>query len=279
MKVAIKVEDLYYVYPDGTKALNGVNLEIREGEFIAIIGPNGSGKSTLVKHFVALLKPTKGRVLVYGKDTSNLEPADLVRDVGYVFQNPSHQLFCPSVEEELAYGLSNIGVPRDKIKQRVDEVLKLLEIEHLRKENPLLLSRGEKVLVAIASVLALDPKVLILDEPTTGLDRRTIEHMFHILEELNKRGKTIIFITHNMRVVAEFARRVIVMNDGRIVMDGSPYEVFSRREELRKIYIKPPTVYELSLRLRDLGIRESLTIDEFVKQYCSKFKTILTSTY
>ena len=278
MKIAIKTEDLYFTYPDGTKALNGIDLEIREQEFIAIIGPNGSGKSTLVKHFIALLKPTKGKVIVFNKDISNYEPADLVRDVGYVFQNPSHQLFCPSVKEELEYGLKNIGLPNSEIKKRVNKILKLMNIEHLKEANPLLLSRGEKVLVAIASILVLDPKVIILDEPTTGLDRRTIEYVFNILSELNREGKTIIFITHNMRIVAEYAKRIIVMNSGKVIMDGSPYEIFSKEEELKKIYIKPPSVYELSLRLKDLGMRELLTVSEFVENFYNKFSKKFRTT-
>ena len=272
-KVAIETKNLHFVYPDGTKALNGINLKIYEGEFIAIIGPNGSGKSTLAKHFVALLKPTTGKVIVYGKDTFNLEPADLVRDVGYVFQNPAHQLFCPSVKEEIAYGLQNLGLPKNEIDKRVNYILKVMRLEHLKNANPLLLSRGEKTKVAIASILALDPKVIILDEPTTGQDRKTIEYIFSLLKKLNEKGKTIIFITHNMRVVAEYAKRVIVMNEGKVVMDGTPYEVFSHKEELEKIYIRPPSVYELSLRLRDTGMKETLTVNEFIKEFLNRIKS------
>jgi len=265
VSAAVEVRGLHYTYPSGTEALRGVDLDIMEGEYVAIIGPNGSGKSTLALHLTALLKPSKGYVKIFGIDTRSLEPADLAGKVGYLFQNPSHQLFCPTVREELEYGPRNMGLPEGEVRERVERAASLLGLETLLDVNPLLLSRGEKERVALASVLAMDPRIIVLNEPTSGLDRISSEYILGIVDGLNAAGRTIVLITHNMRLVAEHAKRVLVMSDGRVVLDGAPAEVFSRGEVLRQVYIKPPQVYELSRRLSDVGLRPSLNVGEFVE--------------
>ena len=230
----VKVEELFHTFPDGTKALKGVSLEIRRGEFIVIIGQNGSGKTTLVKHFNGLLKPTKGRTLIDSADTRERTIADLSTKVGYVFQNPDHQISKDTVEAELAFGPRNIGLSDFEIQRRVEEALRSVRIEHLAKRHPLLTSKGERQLIAIASVLTMKPEVVIVDEPTTGQDKRQARQTMNLLTDLNNEGHTIIVITHDMSLVAEYARRVLVFHDGRIVLDDCPKRIFREVNTLRE---------------------------------------------
>ncbi len=241
-KEIIKVSNLKFEYPDGTKALNDIDLEIGKGEYIAIIGQNSSGKTTLVKHMVGLLKPKEGSVEIYGKNTRETKVADVARKVGYVYQNPDHQLFCHTVYEEVAFGPRNLGVAEEKIKSRVMKVLKFVDLEKETETEIFYLGKGQRQRLAVAATLVMEPEVLIVDEPTTGQDMRQSQGIMSLLDDLNKQGKTIIIITHNMRLVAEHARRTIMLFKGKIVIDGPTREVFSKFKILKNAYTKPPQI-------------------------------------
>ncbi len=196
----IEVKDLYFTYPTGVEALKGITLTIDDGEFLAIMGQNGAGKTTLVKHFNGLLKPTKGEVVVDGVSTREVSVAQLARKVGFVFQNPDHQLFCETVEEEVAFALRNFGFEENAIKKRVDWALNLLDITQYRQTSPFMLSGGERKRVALASVLAWDPQVVILDEPTIGQDHQQKEKLRQFIVQLNAQKKTVVRCHSRCRV-------------------------------------------------------------------------------
>ncbi|MEQ9714489.1 MAG: ATP-binding cassette domain-containing protein [Candidatus Asgardarchaeum sp.] len=265
----IVVEDLSFTYPDGTLALEDISLKIYEGDFVAIIGQNGSGKTTLVKHFNGLLKPTKGQVIVDGVDTRKSTVAELARKVGYLFQNPDHQIFSNTIEEEIAFGPRNLGLSEDEIKERVEEALEIFELTKIRKENPIFRSKGEKTRIALASIVAMRPKVLILDEPTTGLDWRQSEKVMQYVKKMHDSGHIIIFITHDMRIVAEYAKRVIVMHRGRILLEGDVRDVFAQPEILKETFLFPPQItqyaHALKRNITDKEIPKSvLTVREML---------------
>ena len=265
--VIIQVRDLTHQYPDGTLALKGVSLDIRKGDFIAIIGQNGSGKTTLAKHFNGLLKPTSGSVTVFGLDVATTPSYSLVARVGYVFQNPNHQLFSTKVSDELAFGCRNVGFNPETTKKRIQEVAHLLELEKYLDERPYSLSQGEKQRVAIAAILAMNPEVLVIDEPTTGQDPRRSRDIMDLMKMLHSAGKTIIIITHDMDLVCEYAKQVIVMNDGRTLTQGPPREVFTKAEILREAFLAQPVILELfNLLRRDFPYLPAsvLTVDEAV---------------
>ena len=221
----------------------------RCGEIVAIIGKNGSGKSTLMKLTVALIKPWKGKAYVMGKDVSTSTTRELVQYVGYVFQNPDHQLFTSSVEEELAFGPRNLGLPPEEVRKRVEEALEALELQEFRKSHPHALSRGQRRRLAVATVLTMHPKILILDEPTTGQDWGHSVKLMELAKKLNRvKGVTVIFITHDMRLVAEYATRVILMNDGKVIFDAGPREIFNN-PKLLEYNILPPYITQLSHKL------------------------------
>lgn len=248
--VVLKTEELYYRYPTRNDyALVDVNISIRQGEFVAIIGQNGSGKTTLIKHFNGLLKPTKGRVIVDGKDTRGLPTSELARSVGYVFQNPDHQIFAETVRDEIDFGPKNLGFPAERIEQVRQRVLAEMGLQGLEEEMPFQLSRGQRQRLAVASVLAMEPVILIVDEPTTGQDWRESISLMELIYQLNRKGHTCVVTTHNMNLVSLFARRVIVMWKSEVYMDGTTQEVFARVDQILKAGIKPPEVYELARRL------------------------------
>lgn len=265
-EIVIQVRDLTHQYPTGTLALKGVSLDIHKGDFLAIIGQNGSGKTTLAKHFNGLLKPTSGTVLVYGLDVATTPSYSLVSRVGYVFQNPNHQLFSTKVSNELAFGCRNVGMSSEKVKERIEETAHLLELEKYLDERPYSLSQGVKQRVSIAAILAMNPDVLVIDEPTTGQDPRRSREIMDLMKKLHSAGKTIIIITHDMDLVCEYAKRVIVMNDGRILVQGTPRDVFTKPEILREAFLAQPPILELFNRLRkDFRLPEAvLTVEEAV---------------
>jgi len=259
----IKTQDLWHTYPEGTVALKGVSIEIYPGEFIAIIGQNGSGKTTLVKHFNGLLKPTKGKVYVYGVDTTTVSVAKLSRRVGYCFQNPDFQLCCRTVKDELEFGPKNLKLPEEEREKRVREIAKTLGFEGRLKEPPFSLSKGERQKLAVGSVLAMEPDVLIVDEPTTGQDYKTGKEMMEFYKRLNNEGKTIIIITHDMNLAAEYAERTIVLKDGKVLLDGPTREVYSKTKELQATYLRPPQVTRLFQKLAEYDLPpDVLTVDE-----------------
>ncbi|MEM0383248.1 MAG: ATP-binding cassette domain-containing protein [Candidatus Caldarchaeum sp.] len=263
-EVVVKAENLSHVYPNGVVALKNVNIEIRRGEFVAIIGHNGSGKTTLAKHINGLLKPTSGRIEVHGIDTRKASVADIARKVGYVFQNPDHQICMRTVWEELAFGPRNLGFTEDEVKKVVDETLVLFGLDKYRDVHPFLLSKADRLRIALCSVLTMRPETLVVDEPTTGQDMRQSYEVMEMLKKLNSEGKTIIFITHNMRLVAEYAHRAVIMSDGEVLLDGSTKEVFNAFGVLAKAQLKPPQITILASKLRDYHDgRTVLTVNEF----------------
>jgi len=272
-KEIIKVENLWHVYPGGVTALRGINLTIHEGEFLSVIGQNGSGKTTLVKHFNGLLKPTKGKVTVYDVDTSRASISELSKKVGYSFQNPDHMLCNETVRKELAFGPINLGFSKEEIEGRVANAAEKLGLKDVLDEKPFSLSKGERQRVAIASLLTMGPKVLIVDEPTTGQDYRMSKEIMDLCTALHKEGNTIIVITHDMNLAAEYSERVVVLKDGEILCEGTPKEVFSQVETLEKTYLKPPQVTRLSQRLAEYGIPSTmLTVDEMHQNMIKKME-------
>ena len=264
----IRVEQLVYHYEESIPALNGVDLEIGSNAFLAIVGQNGSGKTTLVKHFNGLLKPTSGRVYIGELETSRASVGELARTVGYVFQNPDHQIFCPTVREEIAFGPRNLGLGSDEIAHRVEEALQLFGLGYHANLPPAVLGFGLRRKVSIAAVYAMHPRILILDEPVAGLDARSARELLALVGELHAKGHTIIVVTHNMRLVAEYAEQTLVMQDGRVLAYGPTRQVLCRIEALHRAKIAPPQVTQLGRRLAEQGFGDDiLTVDEFCGEY------------
>jgi len=250
----VEVRALSFNYPDGPPVLDSIDLRIAPGEFVAIIGQNGSGKTTLAKHLVGLLHPTAGAVMLNGRDRTAMRPAETAAEVGYVFQNPDHQIFAATVEDEVAFGPRNFNLAPDEIQRRCDEVLRAVGLQDARALDPFLLSKGERQRLAVASVLALRPRLLILDEPTTGLDYREQRRMMALVTELNREGIAIVMITHTPWLVAEYARRVVLIRRGRKLYDGGVREFFTRDELLASSSFRAPEATELSRRFGTVAL-------------------------
>jgi energy-coupling factor transport system ATP-binding protein len=256
----IGIENVSFSYAGGPRVLNAIDLKIDAGEFLAIVGQNGSGKTTLAKHIVGLLQPATGRVTIDGRDRVQMRPAETARQVAYVFQNPDHQIFAATVEDEVAFGPRNFGLADDEIRHRCDEALEAVGLQNERQSDPFLLSKGERQRLAVASVLVLRPRMLILDEPTTGLDHREQLRMMALVRDLNRAGIAIVIITHTPWLVAEYARRVVLLRRGAKLFDGSVREFFMQDELLRSSSFRAPEITELGRRFSTLA----LTTDEFV---------------
>lgn len=272
MEYQVIMEGLCFRYSDQEEmVLRDINLKVKKGEFVVIIGHNGSGKSTLAKHINALLVPSLGKVEVMGMDTRDPAKAWEIRQrVGMVFQNPDNQLVAAIVEEDVAFGPENQGVPTAEIRKRVDEALREVGLYEYRTHGPHLLSGGQKQRVAIAGVLAMRPDCIVLDEATAMLDPRGRQEFMEVVRRLNKHeGKTIIHITHYMEEAVQ-ADRVLVMDQGRIVLEGTPGEVFSKAGRLKELGLDVPALTELALKLRKKGVQlpEILTEDEMVVELC-----------
>ena len=272
MSTMLRTENLTYSYPAGeeneqpTLALDGVTLAIESGSFTVILGHNGSGKSTLAKTFNAVLLPSGGRVYVDGMDTTDEKLLlEIRRRVGMVFQNPDNQIVANVVEEDVAFAPENLGVPTEEIRRRVDDALRTVGMERFAKHAPHLLSGGQKQRIAIAGVLAMRPQCIVLDEATAMLDPIGRSEVISTIERLNRdEGITVVLITHHMNE-AEHADRVIVMNEGRVAMDGAPREVFAQVERLRAIGLTVPDTVELLYELRGAGCDlplTAITVDE-----------------
>ena len=247
----ISLRDLRFTYPTGAEAIKGVSLDIFDNEFVAILGQNGSGKTTLVKHFNGLLKPTEGDVVVFGKNTRETPTYELIEHVGYVFQNPDQQLFSNKVYDELAFGLTNVGYSKEQIQKRIEDVAAKMNMENLLEERPYSLSKGDRQRVVISCILALDPNVIIVDEPTTGQDPQKRREIMDLMKELHTQGKTIIVITHDMNLAAEYAERCVIMSDGKVILDGGPKDIFVQTEKLASTHLNPPSVTQLFLKLSE----------------------------
>ena len=254
----IRAENLQYIYKSsaGDKvALDGVNLSIEAGEFVAIIGTNGSGKSTLAKHFNALLLPTSGKIFVDGLDTSDEKNLWRVREnVGMVFQNPDSEIVAAIVEDDVAFGLENLGIEPKKIRERVDLALDAVNMTDYKKFAPSKLSGGQKQRIAIAGVIAMQTKIIVFDEPTAMLDPQGRREILDMVKRLNAQGKTIIYITHFMEEAAT-AQRVFVMESGKIIRNGTPREIFTDVKEMKRLGFNVPVAAELAERLRRKGFK------------------------
>lgn len=278
----LEVKNLSHIYSQGTPfekvAIDNINLKIEKGEFIGLVGHTGSGKSTFIQHLNGLLKPSSGEVYVQGKSISGarMNLVEVRQKVGLVFQYPEHQLFEETVEKDIAFGPMNLGLTNDEIEARVKDAMRSvgLSYEEYKDSSPFELSGGQKRRVAIAGVLAMEPEILILDEPTAGLDpmgsREILDEIVNIYKE---REITIVLVSHNMEDVAKYTSRMVVMSAGRVVMDGSPRELFSKEEELKSYGLAVPQIRSLLNQLKDKGLDvnvDAITVDEAfvnIKEY------------
>lgn len=273
-EIIIKIENLNFYYPGEIKALENININICKNEIIGLIGQNGAGKTTLLKILLGLIKPTNGRVMIDGIDTREISISELAKKEGLVLQNPDRQLFANTVEEEIAFGPHNFGLSKKEIEERVEEAMAVVGIENFRDEYPPSLSKGDRAKVVIASVLAVKPQIIILDEPTTGQDYLGIRQIMDIVQRLHKCGHTIIIVTHYMPLVTEVTERTIVLSEGRILLDGKTREVFAQPDILKKTYIVSPQITQLAQKIsKGLGVSpEALSVKELGDEVISKFK-------
>jgi ABC-type cobalt transport system, ATPase component len=247
----IEFKEVYFKYPfEDTYALKNINIRISKGECVFIMGSNGAGKTTLIKHINGILKPTKGEVWVNGKNTKNFTVAELSKIVGIVFQNPDHQIFASSVYEEVAFALRNFKFDEKYIENKVNETLKFFSLEKYKEASPLFLSGGEKKRVTIASVVCYEPEILVLDEPTVGLDLKQRKNLVNLINELKKMNKTIIVVTHDIDFAIELANRVIIMNEGEVLKEGSISDIIYDEETLRKANLIQPIIPQVVTKLK-----------------------------
>lgn len=249
--IELAVEGLSFVYPDGTRALSEVSLTIKAGERVAIVGQNGSGKSTLVRHFNGLLRATEGRVLVAGEEVGHSHVASLARQVGISFQNPDRQVFAAHVAAEVGFGARNLGVRGAELERRIEAALEVVGMTDQRQARPYDLGFSQRKLLALASILAMATPAVILDEPATGQDQHGVARVMDIVRGLSSEGRTVVAISHDMRFVAETFERVVVMRDGRLILDGSPDQVFSEANwpTLESTYLEAPLPARLGAQL------------------------------
>ena len=260
----ISIRDLRFTYPNGVEALHGLSLDIAGGERVAIVGQNGSGKTTLSKQLNGLLRPTSGQVLIGDWDTHTHTAAQLARRVGFLFQNPDEQIFKNRVADEVAFGPRNLGLAASEVERRVTEALERAGLSDAREVHPYELLPAQRKWVALASVLAMETPILILDEPTTGQDARGLDRLGALVAELAQAGRTVVLVTHDMDFCAEHFDRVVVMGQGRVLMDGNKHAVLARADRLAETLVEPPQITRLSLALgRD---HPAMTVDEFLSQ-------------
>ena len=262
-KPLIEVKNLEFDYSGNVHALRDVNLTIHEGDYVAIMGENGAGKTTLVKHFNGLLRPKNGSILFEGEDIKDKSVAQLARRIGLVFQSPDDQLFEETVEKEISFALHNFGIEERLIEKRVNWALNLLDIEQYKEKSPFALSGGERKRVALASVLAWDPDVLVLDEPTIGQDYGQKERLRHFLMQLRTQGKTVVIVTHDVEFVAESQPRIVLMADGNVVTEGKTKDIMMNTEALVQCSVAQPEITRLFTRLTEYGLpNDVIDVDE-----------------
>lgn len=262
---AVELRGVRFAYPSRTEALRDVSLAIPAGQTVALVGQNGSGKSTLARTLIGLLRPQAGAVLIHGRPVGRRSVGELARAVGYVFQNPDHQIFAPSAREEIAFGPRNLGLKGEALAQRVSEALAAFGLQEVADLPPAVMGYGVRRLVTLASVWAMQPDIWVLDEPTTGLDARHTGQLLAQLRSLAAAGRTVLFITHDLRLAAEIAQRVVVLHRGRVVLDGPPTEVLADAERLAPLGLRPPPIARLSAALAVHGFpHPTLTVDQFL---------------
>jgi energy-coupling factor transport system ATP-binding protein len=244
----IVAERLTHVYPGGVLALKETDLEVRAGEVLGVVGQNGSGKTTLVKHFNGLLRPSSGRLLVMGQDSRSQPVHELARHVGYVFQNPNHQLFATTVRAELQFGPHNLGLSPEAVQQRVDDAAAFFDLGPLMDRHPYRLAFPQRKLVAMASVYAMDPQVFVLDEPTTGQDHEGSNLVRRLVYRLRDAGKTVVIVSHDMALIAEVADRVVALWAAEVIAAGSPRAIFANDEVMQRTKLHPPQITQFARR-------------------------------
>ncbi|MFA5803943.1 MAG: ABC transporter ATP-binding protein [Melioribacteraceae bacterium] len=261
--VAIETKDLSFYYQQKNSVLNELNIKIYKGEFVALIGKNGAGKTTFSKQLNGLLRPTNGAVFINGNDISQLTTAQLSKEVGYIFQNPDHQIFSATVYDEVEYGLKRMNLTETERSVRINTALEFVGLEKFTNRHPFTLGKGERQKLAFATVLAMEPKILIIDEPTTGQDWDGTNKMMEMLDKLHRQGHTILMITHNMLLAAEYTDRVIVFSNGKVMLDDPPEKVFYESEILKAASITAPDCVTIAGELRSAGYKNyPVTINE-----------------
>jgi energy-coupling factor transport system ATP-binding protein len=267
--IALDVDGLWFWYDEeNAPALRGLDLVIPRGQFAALVGANGSGKTTLVKQFNGLLRPRRGRVRLASEDTTGRTVGELARQVGYLFQHPEQQIFGSTVRQELAFGPRNLGLARAEVEARVEAALARFGLAAVADRPPAILSYGLRRRVTLASLAAMDPPLLVLDEPTVGLDAPGLRETFNWLVELQAQGRTILLVTHDMALTAEYADRLIVLHEGQIIGDGAPADIFEEADLLARASLTPPPLAALAGALRPYGLRgDALTLDAFCEQF------------
>lgn len=266
--VALEVADLWFWYRESEPVLRGVDLRVPRGQFVALVGANGSGKTTLVKHLNGLLRPRRGQVRVAGEDTDQRSVGELARQVGYLFQHPEQQIFSANVRQELAFGPRNLGLAPAEVKARVEGALARFALDAVADQPPAIMSYGLRRRVTLASLAAMDPPVLVLDEPTVGLDAPGRRETFDWLTELQADGRTIFLVTHDMALAAEYADRVLVLYQGQIIADGPPGVLFQQNHVLARASLVPPPVMALAQELQPNGLQGAgQTVDTFCAAY------------
>jgi energy-coupling factor transport system ATP-binding protein len=272
--VCIETKELKFSYPDGPPVLHGISATINRGDFVAVIGQNGSGKTTLAKHFNGLLRPNCGEVCLFGESIADKQVSDLAQHVGYVFQNPDHQIFSATVREELNFGPRNLGLDKATVDRRTDAALEYFALTSVADRQPAVLGFGLRRKVSIASVYSMQTPVLILDEPTSGLDLKSTNDLMKLVGELNRLDHTIVIITHDMRIVAEYVPRCMVIRAGEIVAYDTTREIFRHEKLLRETQISLPQISELGKRMTAHGMRDDvLTVSEFCEAYSGMLAT------
>lgn len=270
-QIHLETKNLSFTYPDGTEALKNVNIQIKKGEKIAIMGPNGAGKSTLFSHFNGLSEPTSGHVEIDGeKIVFTREKLLKVRQkVGIVFQDPNDQLFAPTVKEDVAFGPMNLGLDYDEVNARIKEALEMVGMSGFEDKTPHHLSGGQQKRVAIAGIIAMRPEIMILDEPTAGLDPEGVDKVLNILNKLNEEGMSIIISSHDIEMVNHFADKIFVLYGGEIIAKGDKHQIFSDKELLKKAHLKAPITTEILYKLKKNGLdvdTHKITVDELVNE-------------
>ena len=275
--IHLETKNLSFTYHDGTEALKNVNIQIKKGEKIAIMGPNGAGKSTLFSHFNGLTEPTSGHVEVEGEKII-FEREELLKvrqKVGIVFQDPNDQLFAPTVKEDVAFGPMNLGLEYEEVEKRIKESLEMVGMSGFEDKTPHHLSGGQQKKVAIAGIVAMRPDIMILDEPTAGLDPEGVDKVLDILDNLNKEGMSIVISSHDIEMVNQFADKIFVLYDGEIIAEGDKNQIFSDKELLKKAHLKAPITTEILYNLKEKGLdvdTGKITIDEVTDEILKLIK-------
>jgi energy-coupling factor transport system ATP-binding protein len=250
----ILIEDLEYTYPNGTKALNKINVSIKKKEIIGIMGKNGAGKTTLIRTFNGLIRPTKGNVYINGENIKNKSIGTLAQSVGIIFQNPQHQVFSNTIEEEIRFSLKSLNYTKKQAQEKINEILNIFNLEKYRERSPLNLSGGETKKLAVASIICRNPEILVFDEPTLGQDAKEIEFFINLIKDQVSMGKTIIIITHNVEFAMEYIPRTILMVNGQIIADGPTDKILTNGFLIQKSALILPQVFQFNLALNKIGI-------------------------